>query len=422
MSTIEIETNAAVENTEQTAPVAKEPAKETTSVERKPAFALPPVQPTQKAIGGITFDFNYGLRVSFPTGEAKYRCLFRDLDSGLVLYCMDAEPGSMVESIKKYLVRFGLEIYRREQLDTPVFTHDFSLANQDVLLQLPIGALGDTIAWFSYVERFQKQHNCRLFVSMQQELAELFKAQYPEIKFVTMDEAASLKPYATYNIGLCFGGDTNHQPYDFRQIGLHRTAGFILGLEDIADEPPRVDLTRPRQIKEKYAVIATQASSQAKYWNHPSGWREVIGWLKDSGLRVLCIDRLPEYGNGVVWNRIPWGCENHTGDFPLQERIDLIKDAEVFIGLSSGLSWLAWCCQVPVVLISGFTDPINEFASAYRVQNPRVCHGCWNDTRCEFDHQDFLWCPRQEKLEERFECTRAITPPMVIRELQKIIN
>jgi len=396
--------------------------KQTEILDRKPAFVLPPALPTQAAVGGIRYDFNHGLRVAFPPDGEAYRCLFRDVDSGLVLYCMDAEPGSTVESVKKFFVRFGLEIYRRGDLDSPVFRHDLDLRGQEVLIQFPVGALGDTIAWFSYAERFQKKHGCRLAVSMSPELAAIFKGQYPEITFVTMAEAETLKPYATYNVGLFFGGDTDHQPYDFRQVGLHRTAGLILGLEDVTDEPPRVDLSHERRIQEKYAVIAAQASSQAKYWNNPSGWRLVVAWLKKHGTRVLCIDRMPEYGAGIVWNHLPWGCEDFTGDLPLQERINLIKDAEVFIGLSSGLSWLAWCCRVPVVLISGFTDPVNEFATPYRVLNPQVCHGCWNDLRCEFDHTDFLWCPRREKLDDRFECTKAITAPMVIRQLEKIVT
>ena len=399
-----------------------EAAKEPAAPVAKPSpFAPPPEWPTQEAVGGVRFDFNNGLRVSFPKDGDEYRCLFRDLDSGVVLFCMDAEKGSAVESVKKFFVRFGLEIYRQGQLEEPVFRHDLDLNGKDVLIQLPFGALGDTVAWFSYVERFQKKHGCRLKVSMQKELADIVRDQYPGIRFVTMDEAAALKPYATYRVGLFFGGDTDHQPYDFRLVGLHRTAGHILGLEDVSDQPPRVDMSRERIVKDPYVVIATQASSQAKYWNNPSGWREVVSWLKSHGWRVLCIDRMPEYGSGVVWNHIPWGSEDFTGDLPLGERIDLIKDADAFVGLSSGLSWLAWCCRVPIVLISGFTDPVNEFATPGRVINPAVCHGCWNDMRCEFDHGDFLWCPRKEALDERFECTKAITAPMVIRRLEKIL-
>ena len=389
--------------------------------EGRRAYAAPPETPTQEAVGGIRFDFNCGLRVAFPEGGGKYRLLFRDLDSGVVLYCMDAEPGTTVASVKRYFTRFGIEIYRGDDLQTPVFAHDLDLKDKDVLVEIPQGALGDAIAWFSYVELFGRKHGCRLFVAMQPEVAEIFRRQYPQITFVTMDGAAGLKPYATYRLGLFFGGNTDDQPFDFREAGLHRTAGRILGLEggELADEPPRVDLSAPRRIPQRYAVVATQASSQCKCWNNPSGWREAIMHLKAKGLRVLCIDRYAEYGTGIVFNRIPWGCEDFTGDLPLQERIDLIKDAEVFVGLSSGLSWLAWCCHVPVVMVSGFTDEHNEFHTPYRVQNPRVCHGCWNDMRCEFDHSDFLWCPRKERPDEKFECTKAITARMVVAAIDR---
>lgn len=393
-------------------PVQSGPPKEST-------FVLPPETPTLEAVDGIRFDFNNGLRIKFPD-KGEYRCVFKDLDTDCLLYSMDVKPGCTVESVKKFFIRFRLEIYKKDALKEPVFTHDLDLSGKEVLIQLPVGALGDTIAWFSFVERFQKKHGCKLFCSMEPRLAEIFKAQYPDIEFCTKEDAAKLKPYATYNLGLFFGGDTDHQPFDFRQIGLHRTAGKILGIEDLSDIPPRVDLTAERRIKEKYVCIAAQASSQCKYWNNPFGWRATVEYLKSQGYRVLCVDRMPEYGTDFTWNHIPYGAENFTGDLPLQERIDLIKDSDMFIGLSSGLSWLAWCCRVPVILVSGFTDPVNEFETPYRVQNASVCHGCWNDMRCDFNHFDFLWCPRKKDAKDKFECTKAITPKMVIDRIRQI--
>ena len=394
--------------------VPNEPAKE-------PTFVLPPTDPVLEAVDGIRFDFNNGLRVKFPE-KGEYRCVFKDLDTDCLLYSMDVKPGCTVESVKKFYIRFRLEIYRKAELDKPIFTHDLDLKGRGVLIQLPVGALGDTIAWFSFVERFQRKHCCNISCVMETRMAEIFKAQYPNISFITKEEAAKLSPYATYNLGLFFGGDTDHQPFDFRQIGLHRTAGKILSIEDIADNPPRVNLTAERKIKEKYVVIAAQASSQCKYWNNPFGWREVVEYLKSQGYRVLCIDRMPEYGTDYTWNHIPFGAENFTGDLPLQERIDLVKEADFFIGLSSGLSWLAWCCQVPVILISGFTDPVNEFYTPYRVQNSSVCHGCWNDMRCDFNHFDFLWCPRKKAARDKFECTKMITSKMVITQINKLLT
>ena len=77
--------------------------------EKRRAYAPPPETPTQEAVGGIRFDFNCGLRVAFPKDGGRFRLLFRDLDSGVVLYCMDAEPGTTVASVKRYFTRFGID-------------------------------------------------------------------------------------------------------------------------------------------------------------------------------------------------------------------------------------------------------------------------------------------------------------------------
>ena len=67
------------------------------------------------------------------------------------------------------------------------------------------------------------------------------------------------------------------------------------------------------------------------------------------------------HGSGIVFTHIPNGAEDETGDQPLTERARWLKHADFFIGLSSGLSWLAWAAGTPVVIISGFTHPLNEF-------------------------------------------------------------
>ena len=75
------------------------------------------------------------------------------------------------------------------------------------------------------------------------------------------------------------------------------------------------------------------------------------------------MDREAVYGWSTNFNVIPNGAEDLTGNKSLQERIDIIKDSDFFVGFSSGLSWLVWGCQVPVVMISGHPP-------AERVQQP----------------------------------------------------
>ena len=382
-----------------------------------------PDKPTQNLGGGIAFDFNDGCRIKFPEGTREYHVVLKDMDSDLVLYSVDVTPGAWVVSVKKYFVRFRIEVYEKGNAEL-LYHHDYDARGKTVLVQLPVGTLGDSIAWFSYVERFQKKTGCRLVCAMTEKISAIFRKQYPEIEFITPEETKNYNPYACYLVGLFFRGNVDNQPRDFRQVGLHRTAGMILGLagRELDDLAPRVDLTAGRTITEKYVCIATQASSGCKYWNNPFGWDRVVAYLREAGYRVLCIDRDRVCGEGLVWHHIPQGAEDFTGDLPLQERVNLIKDADFFIGLSSGLSWLAWCCKVPVVLISGFTEAENEFYTPYRVINYHPCHGCWNDMRCDFDHFDYLWCPRHKGTNRHFECSRMITPEQVINTINHIIK
>ncbi|WP_027211973.1 hypothetical protein [Burkholderia sp. WSM2232] len=71
-------------------------------------------------------------------------------------------------------------------------------------------------------------------------LIPLFRDCYPDIEFVTPEEVEPELYYASYRVGLFFGDEANvHQPTDFQIVGLHRTAGYILGL-DPAEEPPNI--------------------------------------------------------------------------------------------------------------------------------------------------------------------------------------
>ena len=260
---------------------------------------------------------------------------------------------------------------------------------------------------------------------MAADMAALFKPSYPEINFVQPEERPE-GLYASYYMGIFFPCDDRvHQPSDFRVRGLHQNAAMILGLDE-GGEPSQLSVKllpqdKKRRIREPYVCIAAQSSSQAKYWNNGGGWIKVVKHLQARGYRVLCIDRENVYGMNSRFNIIPYGAEDFTGKLPLQERIDLLAQADFFVGLSSGLSWLANGVGIPVVLISGFTLPLNEFPTPYRVINYHVCNGCWNDTQIVFDHKDFEWCPRLKGTERQFECSRYITPEAVNKVIDRLM-
>ena len=379
-------------------------------------FSLPPPKlPTQLGPLGIRYDFNDGARLLLPKGAWHVNLI--DADSGNILFASDVE-GGWVQSTKKYFVRFTIKVWQRGQ-QIPVLDHTLDLKDKPVLISFPVGTLGDLIGWFPYAERFAQHHECQLECTLGREIADLFADQYPDIQLSTPQAVVMAEPYATYRIGLFFGGNTAQQPIDFRMVGLHRTAGYILGV-DPAEAPPRLTLNAKRRIIEPYVCIAAQSSCQAKYWNNGHGWRLVVEHLKSLGYRVLCIDKQATHGVGFVWNHIPYGAEDFTGDIPLRERVDLLQHAAFFVGLSSGLSWLAWAARIPVVLISGFTLPTCEFSTPYRVFNSHGCNGCWDDMTVQFDHKDFFWCPRHKDTERQFECSRLITGQQVINPINHL--
>ncbi len=146
----------------------------------------------------------------------------------------------------------------------------------------------------------------------------------------------------------------------------------------------------------------------------------LVADMKARGYRVVCIDQKAEYRSGLVWTHIPHGVKDKTGARPLAERVRWIRHAAFFVGVSSGLSWLAWAAGTPAVVISGFTHPNNEFHSDFRIINWHARNSCWNDIRLRFDHKDYMWCPRHAGTDRQFECSRLITSAQVIQTIDRI--
>ena len=246
-----------------------------------------PEIPVMEAPEGIRFDFNEGLRVRFPETGGPWHIIFRDIDTGVILYSQDVGPNTYITSVKKFYVRFRLEIFHKSEMEEfaaavkknpylaadkdkqpkPFFQHDYDAEGRTVMIQLPVSTIGATLGWFPYVEKFRQKHKCHVLAVLLPHLADLLRDQYPEITFITKEDVPHCQPYACYYLGLFFRGDVDHQPCDFRYIGLHRTAGYILGV-DPNEEMPRFNLSAPRKIEEPYVCIAVQSSSQAKYWTY----------------------------------------------------------------------------------------------------------------------------------------------------------
>ena len=368
---------------------------------------------------GIRYDFRDGLRLMIPKGmEGEYHVVAED--SRIRFKAVDAtlKAGGSVVSSKKWFIPWDITVTKEGK---PVMEISMDLSGKEVALHFPKSGMGDTIAWFSCAEPFMERTGCVLTCCMEKRMRVLFESEYPGIKWEDEDAWSKNPYYAVYHLGIYSpDNECDRQPEDFRLNGLHEAAALILGLDDLDIAPPRVasaDLTMPTP-DDPYVCIATSASARCKEWLNPNGWPVVVDWLKSNGYNVVDIDRdFIHGGQGTLC-----GATDCTGDIDLRERVAVLKGAKAFIGVSSGLSWLAWASGTPVVLISGWTLPRTEFPTPYRVINRLVCHGCWNDGREDYDHVDGNYCPRHRDTPREHECSKGISACQVIMQLARALG
>lgn len=307
---------------------------------------------------------------------------------------------------KKYFVPWRYVI-TDEITNTVICDNVFSLNNEGVFINFESKSLGDTLAWIPYCEEFRKKHNCILTVSTFWN--HFFESEYPNIKFVNPGSVVQ-NIRAQYRIG--WFEDSNKEPTKPNLIPLQKAATNILGLDFIEIKPEIKFSTKP-VYDFKYITIATHSTAGLKYWNHPTGWKEIVSYIKSKGYQVVHVSMEKTDLPGVI----------QLEDTSIEHTMSVIHGSEFFIGLSSGLSWLSWSIGKHVVMISNFTNPDHEFTSnCTRITNPDSCNGCWNNPLFKFDKGDWYWCPEHKDTPRHFECHKSITPEMVINKIQHLIK
>jgi len=287
-----------------------------------------------------------------------------------------------------------------------------------VYIHLLSNSMGDTIASTPYVLEYAKKHNVKVYFSIYDPYIFLLKDSYRDIEFVGRNT----------NIEYDQKIDLDYVFFKSVQGGYAEQLGF--------DNPkyirPVISISElPRPIKNKYVSMGVHSTCQLKYWNHPNGlksqgdslnWNELSGILRKRGYTPVTVEKDEIYGIPPFFNGIPSKSNKQIGK-TLQEAVNIIKHSEFYIGLSSGMSWVAHALGKKVVMISNFTEDWNEFDLSLddyiRITNKSVCHGCWNKISIEhsFDKNDWYWCPLHKNTERQFECHKSIT---VDGEMKKI--
>jgi len=274
---------------------------------------------------------------------------------------------------------------------------------KEIFLHFNSFCLGDSICFSSYLDAFLDIHKpSKVIVSTF--LPHLFESQNDRIEIVNANQKKMIVADKLVNVGYD-KGDLNHT-----------LGGMFYATKDTMMIPQHLKpgkvpvIPKERNINHKKIVIAPESIKHIARWDFfgSLGWQKVVDYLNASGYEVYNVS----YEDTLKLN----GVKGYHGFDDINLALGHILEAKIFIGLSSGLAWLAWAYGVPVVMISNFTKTHNEF-DCYRVENPFSCSGCFNifpniSSKCPL----FLNTNREN------ECHKKITPQMVLNTIGKALS
>lgn len=372
--------------------------------------------------------------------DLLYDVKFYNSDTGQLVHESRIGCGYWTKTKIKYFVKWKVVV---EQDGKEILVHDYDCKDKYVKIVSGSDAIGDNMAWIAYFDEFRKKHGCK--VVAYSKFGKLFQKYYPEIIWIDSEyDLTEYDPlyYAFYKVSLGISNEKlragieklnkldklndkdprkkkyieEYSFYDEERhlehpalIPLQRNASNTLGLEPKEIRPIYKSKQEGRPIEGKYVCFSEFASADGmKIWNNQKGWKTVIEELQRMGYEVVSISK----------EKTRYDVTKRNGDHSLDDRIWYLNHCEFFIGMSSGLSWLAWAAGAKTVIISGHTKEWYEpKEDVVRVINKDVCNGCHNDP----EHADkfccyhFMFCPSGKN----FICTRSISPKMVMDAIKE---
>ncbi len=269
-----------------------------------------------------------------------------------------------------------------------------NLSTQKVYVCLESSQLGDNIAWLPYIDLARQKYNWEVYTNFYYK--DLFSDVYPELH---------------YSIPSTYDKIINIDVTD-REKPLQWSGANALGI-DYVEIRPRFNVSKLTKSFDPTVTFSEFGSNYAKSWTNPYGWLKVIKYINSIGYTPISISKEVTTLSNI---------KNCTGS-DLKTVCDLIYSSQVYIGVSSGLAWLAWCLGVPVIMLSGHTHPYFEFTeNCIRIGPPEgICRGCYNNNLLEVKWED-MWCPHHKNTYRQHECTYSIEPSLVINAIKTVFS
>jgi len=327
--------------------------------------------------------------------DSKFKVQFFD-GNGSITYENIINSNTWIKLNRTYFTNWTTKVWEGNEM---IYANYLHLNNKRVFIVIESKSLGDTLAWVPYALEFQKLHQCKVILSTFWNRI----LHYPELELVEPGAVVD-NIYALYRLGWFYNSDK--EPEIPNTIPLQKAATNILGLE-FKEIRPILKYEQYHKWGKKNVTIATNSTSGCKFWTR-EGWQEVINYLHDQGYDVINVSKEDN----------PFDNCTKISDTSIENTIDVILNSEFFIGLSSGLSWLAWALKKKVIMISNFTSADHEFQlDCIRITNTNVCNSCWNEDGIIFDKGDWNWCKHKDT-DKHFECHKSITAQMVIEKIK----
>lgn len=338
--------------------------------------------------------------ISFVDRKAKVKGMFTD--QHITIYETKLKPGGWARLSRKYLSDIAIFIKYQGRIIKQINLLD-ELEDKRVFVVFESKSLGDSIAWIPYCLQLQEVYKCHVIVSTFKN--ELFESVYPELTFVPRGITVN-NIIARVELGWFW--DSVKELEHPATIPLQQAASNILALP-FKEIKPRIAFTAgERPIVNEYICISTRSTAQCKHWYY---WPQLIERLKSWGYRVIELSQEAE----------DYGAET-LEDKSLANVMNYLHHADLYIGLSSGISWLNWAVGKHTVMISNFTKADHEFQdNCTRITNLEVCNGCWNNPIFKFNKGDWNWCPEHEDTPRHFECHKSIKVDTVLETIKQII-
>ena len=276
-----------------------------------------------------------------------------------------------------------------------------TLNDKILLLHFDSFCLGDSICFASFIDKFMDYHKPK-YVYITTFLRHIFESNNDKVEFISStDNSRVLNIDKMINIG-----------YDKSDLD-HTLGGMLYATKDTMFLPQNLNtgkvpvVTKTRNIVNNKITIAPETLKTIAEWDDRK-WQTLVNILVENGYEVFNVS----YEDRIKLDNV---VDIHGFD-DINVSLQHILDSRLFIGLSSGLAWLSWSYDVPVVMISGFTKKHNEF-DCYRVMSESGCNGCFNVFKNPSSN-----CPIFENTDRSNECSKLITIDMVINQINKALS